>query len=90
MATQFTLDPVTERAIDEVMSLGSFGSRDELLREAVRLICVREGFDPGLDSGEVDDATREAVERGVADVRAGRVRPVADVFRDLRRRYELG
>ena len=88
MVSQLTLDPITEQAIDEVMGLGRFGSRDELLREAVRLIRVREGFDPELDRGEVDDATREAVERGVADVRAGRARPVADVFRDLRRRYQ--
>lgn len=32
------------------------------------------------------DETRAAIDRGLADVRAGRVRPLEDVLRDLQRR----
>lgn len=88
MATQLTLDPAIEQAMDELVNLGSYRSREDVLREAVRLVRVREGFDADVDAGDVDVTAREAVERGVADIKAGRARPVADVFRDLRQRYE--
>lgn len=88
MATQLTLDAATEQALNELIDLGGYGSREELVREAVRLMRVHEGFDANVDIGDVREETRAAVERGVADVKAGRARPVADVFRDLRRRYE--
>lgn len=80
MATHVTLDPITERAMDELIGSGSYASREDVLREGVRLVRLNEGFDAEVDDGEVDDATRAAVERGVADIKAGRARPVADVF----------
>jgi antitoxin ParD1/3/4 len=88
MATQLKLDPATEQAMDELIHSGDYASREDLVREAVRLVRVRGGFDADVDSGAVEEHTRQAVERGVADVKAGRARPVADVFRDLRQRYE--
>lgn len=88
MATQLNLDPATEQAMDELIGLGGYGSREHLVREAVRLIREREGFDRNIDADTVDENTLAAVERGITDANAGRVRPVADVFRDLRHRYE--
>lgn len=86
MATQLKLDPATEQAMDEMVHSGDYATREDLVREAVRLVRIRDGFDANVDTGEVDEHTREAVERGVADLKAGRARPVAEVFRDLRRR----
>lgn len=90
MATQLQLDTETEQAMDELVGLGSFGSREQLVREAIRLVRLQEGFDPDVDSDRLRDDAVEAVERGIVSANAGQVRPVAEVFADLRRRPPLG
>lgn len=90
MATQLKLDSDTEQAIDELVGLGNFESREQLVREAVRLVRLREGFDPDVDGVQLRDDAIEAVERGIASANAGQFRPVTEVFADLRRRPPLG
>lgn len=78
MDEQFDLGSATERAVSDLVDSGRYPSREDLLREGVRLVQARERALAELDS---------AIERGLADVDAGRVRPLEDVAAELIERY---
>ncbi len=71
MAYEFP--PDVEELIRKPMQSGEFASEDELLREALY----------AFDRARADLA---AIEGGLRDVDAGRVRPVEDFDRDFRTR----
>ena len=64
------LGPQLETYVNELISIGRFNSRDDVLREGVRLVEAREKRAAALEA---------ALARGLADADAGRVRPLADV-----------
>jgi antitoxin ParD1/3/4 len=72
------LDDNLERTIERLVQGGRYTSRDEVLRDGVRLVSERESRLRELD---------ESLARSLADVEAGRVRPAEVVFSELRARY---
>lgn len=68
-----------EEILDDLIASGRYRSKDDVLREGVRLVQEREARLSAVD---------EAVRRGLADVEAGRTRLAADVFDQLAARYE--
>jgi len=74
-----SLGPRYRKLTDDLVASGRYGSASEVIRAAMRLL-------------EADEReTRETVagiRRGLADVAAGRVRPVAEVLARMRREIE--
>ena len=71
-------DEQFEARIDRLVAAGRFGTRDEVLREGVRLLEV--------------EAARWArfeaeIQKGVDDIEAGRVYPAEEVFAELKAKY---
>lgn len=79
MASAARLDDETERLIADLVAGGEFADRSDVIREGIRLVWSQHA-DIGPDE-------RSAVEQGLADADAGRVRPAAEVFRDLRNEF---
>ncbi len=67
-----------ETFVSGLVASGRYRSPDEVLREAVRLFQEREAKLATLDA---------AINRGLADVAAGRVTPAAEVFDALEAKY---
>ena len=67
-----------ESFVSGLVASGRYGSPDEVLREALRLFQERETRIAALDA---------ALERGLADAAAGRVKPAAEVFDALEAKY---
>lgn len=67
-----------EAVVDRLVESGRYGSTDDVLREGVRLLEEKEHHLAKLDA---------ALARGLADVEAGRVRPLKEVFDELQERY---
>ena len=67
-----------ERLVAKLVESGRYGSKSEVLREGVRLVEEREKRLALLDA---------ALERGLADVDAGRTHSLEDVLDELTRRY---
>lgn len=67
-----------EDVVNRLVESGRYNSKSEVLREGVRLVEEREKRLAALDA---------ALARGLADVEAGRVRPAADVFSELKEKY---
>lgn len=74
MAISADLGNVLEAFVNKLVENGRYNSKSEVLREGVRLIQDREAKLAALDA---------AVERGLADVKAGRLYPMEDVFNEL-------
>ncbi len=68
-----------ETFVSGLVASGRYHSPDEVLREAVRLFQERETRLATLDA---------AIERGFADIAAGRVTPAADVFDALEAKFQ--
>lgn len=68
-----------EDVLDELVASGRYRSKDDVLRDGVRLVQEREARLVAVD---------EAVRRGLDDVEAGRARPAADVFDHLTAKYD--
>jgi antitoxin ParD1/3/4 len=68
-----------ESYVVQLVETGRYGSKSEVLREGVRLVEEREKRLAALDA---------AIERGLADVAAGRTYALEDVTDELTRRYE--
>jgi antitoxin ParD1/3/4 len=68
-----------EEVIDRLVASGRYGSKIEVIREGVRLVEERERKLAALDA---------AIERGIADVAAGRVTPADVVFDRLAAKYQ--
>ena len=73
------LGPQLETIVNQLVSGGRYNSRDDVLREGVRLVEEREKRVAALSA---------ALARGVADAEAGRVQPLADVADRLIAKYQ--
>lgn len=76
-----TLSPEIEKLINESVQSGRYESASEVLEEALLALKERE-----------DSDYREAVEgirRGLEDIEAGRIQPLAEAFADIRRRHDV-
>jgi antitoxin ParD1/3/4 len=67
-----------ESFVAKLVESGRYGSKSEVLREGVRLVEEREKRLALLDA---------ALERGLADIDAGRMHGLEDVLDELTRRY---
>ncbi|MGK9234047.1 type II toxin-antitoxin system ParD family antitoxin [Inquilinus limosus] len=67
-----------ESVVKKLVESGRYGSKSEVLREGVRLVEEREKRLALLDT---------AIERGLADIEAGRTKPADEVFERLERKY---
>ena len=63
--------------VKEQLQLGCFGSEQQIVNEALQLLKAER------------EESLEGVRLGLADAAAGRVEPLADVFADLRREFNL-
>ena len=87
MATAINLDVDTLRDLDDLVARGRFPSREEAVREGLRLVHEQDWIDEEVDLNALDPATLAAVEEGLADIAAGRVEDADVVFARLRERY---
>ncbi|CAN7703993.1 type II toxin-antitoxin system ParD family antitoxin [Variovorax paradoxus] len=67
-----------ESYVSKLVETGRYGSKSEVLREGVRLVEEREKRLAVLDA---------ALERGLADIDAGRTHALEDVAAELTERY---
>lgn len=72
------LGPQLDAFVTKLVESGRYNSKSEVLREGVRLIQEREVKLAALDA---------AIARGVADAKAGRIKPAAKVFDRLEAKY---
>lgn len=68
-----------EEVVDRLVASGRYNSKSEVLREGVRLVEEREKRLEALDA---------ALARGMADVEAGRVKPLREVTDRLIAKYQ--
>jgi len=68
---QFTIDAETARLLESLAEPRA-GNRSFVVREAVRRMAEQEGFEEYLDWFEQQPEVRASLERGLADLRAGR------------------
>jgi len=68
-----------EAVVNDLVANGRYNSKSEVLREGVRLVQEREA---ALMEFYV------SLERGVADIKAGRTKPAEEVFARLIAKYE--
>jgi antitoxin ParD1/3/4 len=69
-----------ESYIQQLVEVGRYGSKSEVLREGVRLIQDRETKLAALDT---------LIMRGLADADTGRTKPASDVFDRLEAKYRV-
>jgi antitoxin ParD1/3/4 len=70
-----------ERFIEAKVRSGRFSSRDAAIAAAVRLLRQQEDAE--------DARVLEGIRQGLEDIRAGRCRPAAEVFAEIRRELDL-
>lgn len=68
-----------EDYIDGLVKSGRYETRDDVLKEGLRFLELRERRKRELD---------EALDRGLADAAAGRVQPIEDVAARLKAKYQ--
>ena len=78
MPSSVDLGKKLESVVSKLVKNGRYNSKSEVIREGVRLVEEREKRLAELD---------KALARGLADVKAGRVRPAEEVFAELKARY---
>jgi Arc/MetJ-type ribon-helix-helix transcriptional regulator len=78
-----TLTPQTQKLVEERMKRGGFATPDDLVRIALETLDQVEGeaFE------DLDDETRQAIERAEAQSARGEGRPWEDVKSELRARF---
>ncbi len=76
MAISAELGETLEKIVNELVENGRYNSKSEVLREGVRLVQEREA------------RLRAALERGLADVEVGRVKPLDEVADRLIAKYQ--
>jgi antitoxin ParD1/3/4 len=75
MPSSVNLGPVLEDIVDKLVANGRFNSRSEVLREGVRIVHEHETRLAELEA---------ALERGIADAKAGRVVDLDEGFDFIR------
>ncbi|MEX0678044.1 MAG: hypothetical protein WD063_13265 [Pirellulales bacterium] len=78
----YPFPPDVKKLIDEQMALGGYSNEDEVLRHA---LAVLGQF--AYSSAEVNEEYQQtvtAVREGIADMEAGRVRPLREVIHEAR------
>lgn len=75
MPSSYTLGQHFESFVQGQLANGRYNNASEVLRDALRLMEDRERRLAALDA---------AVERGIADIEAGRVHEAGDVFAELK------
>lgn len=78
MPSSVDLGPKLESVVSKLVSKGRYNSKSEVIREGVRLVEEREKRLAALD---------RALDRGLADARAGRTKPADEVFGRLEAKY---
>lgn len=78
MTLHADLGPQLETAVDELVRSGRFLTKDDVLREGVRLVELRERRLKELD---------EILAQGIAEIDAGLGIPAEEVFDDLERHF---
>ena len=78
MAISADLGEKLEAVVTDLVKNGRYNSKSEVLREGVRLVQEREAALAKLDA---------ALAQGLADVEAGRVRPLDEVFDELEAKF---
>ena len=78
MPSSYTLGKHFESFVQSQLASGRYGNASEVLRDALRLMEDRERRLASLDA---------AIERGMADIRDGRVHSADEVFDELKARY---
>jgi antitoxin ParD1/3/4 len=78
MASSVDLGRQLEKFVDSLVSSGRYNSKREVLREGLRLLQERE---------RKLEALNRALDRGRADVKAGRVKAAEEVFDRLEAKY---
>jgi len=79
MTIHAELGPSLETFVSDLVASGRYSSRNDVLREAVRLFQERDARLASLDA---------AIAQGIADVAAGRVTPAEDVFDAMEAKYQ--
>ena len=79
MAISVDLGVALEKVVTDLLHSGRYNSKSEVLREGVRLVQEREARLAALDA---------AIDKGLADVEAGRVKPADEVFDRLEAKYK--
>ena len=79
MPSSVDLGKQLEGFVARLVQSGRYNSRSEVIREGVRLIHERETKLAALDT---------AIAGGLADVEAGRVKPLTTTFDRLERKYK--
>ncbi|QND44621.1 type II toxin-antitoxin system ParD family antitoxin (plasmid) [Rhizobium lusitanum] len=79
MASSADLGKRLENYVSDLIRVGRYNSRSEVLREGVRLVEEREKRLAVLDA---------AIERSLADADAGRIKPISEVASRLAAKYE--
>ena len=83
MATQPKFDPDTETLIDDLLASGRFAERADVLCRGVRLVHdENRAIDEPLSAAEI-----AGIERGLAEVAAGRLIPSSEVRAEMHRRF---
>ncbi len=78
MPSSVNLGAPLEATVNRLVKAGRYGSRSEVLREGVRLVEDREARLAKVNA---------AIAEGIADAKAGRVKPAEQVFAELKARY---
>jgi antitoxin ParD1/3/4 len=78
MPSSYTLGQHFEAFIQAQLASGRYNNASEVVRDALRLMEERERRLAAIDA---------AIERGVADIKAGRVHDADTVFDELEARY---
>lgn len=79
MSDTTNLGKELEDYIDGLVKSGRYETRDDVLKEGLRVLELRERRKRELD---------EALDRGLADAAAGRVQPIEDVAARLKAKYQ--
>ena len=79
MAISADLGAKLEAVVEDLVKNGRYNSKSEVLREGVRLVQEREA--------EIE-ALHAAIDRGLADAKAGRTKPAEEVFDRLLAKYK--
>ena len=90
MATAPQLDPLLVQQLDDLVAVGRFSSRDDAVREALRLVHERDQFGEVVDFDKLDPEERAWLEQRIAECDADSHEgySIEEVFDELERLCE--